>query len=136
MIISLDRSIVEGDSGTTDLNFTVTLSQAPSADVTVHYQTADDTAIAGSDYVATSGTLTIPAGSSSGTISVPVNGDLVPESYETFYMDLGSAVNAMISNGRGIGTILNDDSTISIRDASISEGNSGLTNLDFTVALS
>ncbi len=53
------------------LTFAVTLSRAPTGNVTVDYATSDGTAQAGADYTATSGTLTIPAGSTSATIEVP-----------------------------------------------------------------
>ena len=50
-----DASVTEGNAGTTQLSFTVTLSQAATAPVTVHYATADGTATAGSDYIHTVG---------------------------------------------------------------------------------
>ena len=56
-----------GESATIAVN----LSKAASTDITVNYSTTDGTAIAGSDYTSTSGTLTIAAGASSGTITVP-----------------------------------------------------------------
>ena len=83
---------VEGNSGVTLFPFVVTLSAAYDVPVTVDYATADLTpdelrlgvfsATAGVDYEATSGTLTIPAGEMSGTITVPVFGDRVGEEYE------------------------------------------------------
>ncbi|MFO7688998.1 MAG: Ig-like domain-containing protein, partial [Cryobacterium sp.] len=104
-------SVLEGDAGTTDAVFTVTLSGAIDRVVTVNYATASGTATAGSDFVAASGTLTFPAGSAgSQTITVLVNGDTDVEPNETFFVDLSSPVNATIAVGRGTGTILNDDS--------------------------
>jgi hypothetical protein len=110
--LSIDNvSVLEGDAGTTDAVFTVTLSAAIDRVVTVDYATANGTATAGSDFVATSGTLTFPAGSAgSQTITVLVNGDTDVEPNETFFVDLSSPVNATIAVGRGTGTILNDDS--------------------------
>ena len=67
-------SLIEGQSGTKDLNFTVTLSAEVDSPVSVNYATADETASAGSDYTPSSGTLTIAAGDTSGTISVPIIG--------------------------------------------------------------
>ena len=60
-----NAKVVEGDAGTQDLAFTVTLSAAAAGPVTVRYVTADRTATAGADYAATSGTLTFAAGQTS-----------------------------------------------------------------------
>ena len=59
-----DASVVEGNSGTTNAVFTVTLVGAHSGSVSVNYATADNTAVAGADYTATSGTLTFGPGES------------------------------------------------------------------------
>jgi len=128
----------EGDSGTTDFVFTVTLSSSSSQEVRVDYATADGTATAGDDYVATSGTLVFAAGEVSKTITVQVNGDEAVESDETFFVNLSNPVNATISDDQGQGTIQNDDVelTLSINDVAQDEGNSGTTDFVFTVTLS
>jgi hypothetical protein len=77
--------------------------------VTVQYATTGGTATAGGDYTATSGTLTIPAGSTSSTIAVPILGDATIEPDETFMVNLSVPTNATIGTGTGTGTILNDD---------------------------
>jgi hypothetical protein len=104
-----DVSVNEGNSGTTNAVFTVTLSAASGKDISVNYATSDGVASAGSDYVATSGTLNIPAGSTSGTITVPINGDTAIEPDETFFVNLSGAVNATVAKAKGTGTIVNDD---------------------------
>ncbi|HUE74874.1 MAG TPA: S8 family serine peptidase [Pirellulaceae bacterium] len=104
-----DVSIVEGNSGSAGLTFTVTLSAASSQTVSVHYATADGSAAAGSDYTAASGTLSFAAGVTSRTITVSVLGDTVSEGNETFFVNLSTAVNAAIADGQGVGTILDDD---------------------------
>ncbi|HEY3052145.1 MAG TPA: Calx-beta domain-containing protein [Thermoanaerobaculia bacterium] len=104
-----DVSVLEGNSGTTPAVFTVSLSNPSYQDITVQYATADGTATAPSDYMATSGTLIIPAGSTSRTITVLVNSDTTPELNETFTVNLSSPTNATISVATGHGTILNDD---------------------------
>ena len=136
-------SKAEGNSGTSNLVFTVTLSQAASAAVTVNYATSDVTATAGTDYVATSGTVTIPAGSTTGTFNVVVNGDTTVESDETLRVTLsGASSNATIATATATGTITNDDvappvvPSLSIANVSKTEGNSGTSNLVFTVTLS
>ena len=58
------------------------------AAVTVTYATANGTAIAGQDYTAKTGTVTIPAGATSATFSVPIMGDTVVEQDETFFVNL------------------------------------------------
>jgi thermitase len=103
-------SVVEGNSGTTRLAFTVTLSAAASTTVTVGYSTADGTALAGSDYTAASGTLSFAPGETAKTILVDVIGDTVYEANETFTVRLsGASANARITTTSAMGTISNDD---------------------------
>ena len=92
------------------------------------------------DYVANSGTLSFELGQATQTISVTINCDTDIESNETFLVNLSNAVGpgAIIADGEGLGTILNDDTpavvgAISIDDVSIAEGNSGATTATFTV---
>lgn len=101
----------EGNSGTTAFSFNVALSSTgpTTAPVTVDYATADGTATAGSDYVATSGTLTFAPGVASQTITVNVTGDTTVEPNETFFVNLSNPTNATIASAQGIGTITNDD---------------------------
>lgn len=133
-----DVAVTEGNSGTTNAVFNVTLSAASSQSVTVGYFTADGTATANSDYQPQSGTLTFPAGVTTRTITVPVIGDLAAEANETFFVNLVNPVNASILKAQGIGTINDDDTTpsLSINDVAVTEGNSGTTNAVFTVTLS
>jgi hypothetical protein len=104
-----DASTVEGNSGTKNLSFTVTLSAASITPVSVSYATGAGTATAGTDYVAASGTLTIPAGSIAGTITVVVNGDTTSEPNETFTLTLSNPVNATLARAAATGTVSNDD---------------------------
>jgi len=130
-------SVTEGNTGTVSAVFTVALSSASTQQVTVQYATADGTATAGSDYQAATGTLTIPAGQTTGTITVLVKGDRLPEPNETFNLNLSAATNANITDGQGVGTIVDDEPRISISDVSKYEGKKGHTTLfSFTVTLS
>jgi len=135
-----DVSVAEGNTGTTNAVFTVTLSPASGQTVTLNYSTANGSATAGSDYVATSGTLTFNPGDTTKTITVLVNGDTVVEANEDFFVNLSNVVNATIADGQGLGTIINDDTfppvSLSINDVSVTEGNTGTTNAVFTVTLS
>jgi sugar lactone lactonase YvrE len=106
-------SLTEGNSGTKVFSFPVTLSNASVETVTVDYTTADNTAIAGSDYVATSGTLTFPPGSVSNTINVTVNGDTTIEPDETFFVRLSNATNvSFLLVTQATGNIVNDDTLL------------------------
>ena len=104
-----DASVAEGDSGSTTLNFTVTLDSAATATVTVEWETSDDTATAGTDYTAGSGTLTFGAGDLSRTVSVTVAGDEVDEPDETFTVTLTNPSGATLGDATATGTITNDD---------------------------
>jgi Ca2+-binding RTX toxin-like protein len=137
-----DVSFSEGNSGTTTVTFTVNLSAPSSTPVTVQYATADNTALAGSDYTTASGLLTFNSGETSQTITVDVQADLNVEGNETFFVNLSNLTGAIFVDAQGLGTILNDDvdipppsPTLSINDAALSEGDSGST-LTFTVNLS
>ena len=103
-------SRAEGNAGTQQFTFNVTLSAASSSVVTVTYATANGTATAGSDYTTASGTLTFQPGITSLPINVTVSGDTTtPEPNEIFLVNLTAATGAIISTGQGVGTILNDD---------------------------
>ena len=103
-------SITEGDSGTHTVNFTVTRTGLTSGASSVKFATADGTATAGIDYVAKSGTLSWAAGDTSAkTISITIESGTAFEADETFLLNLSAATGAMISTGKGTGTILNDD---------------------------
>jgi subtilisin family serine protease/subtilisin-like proprotein convertase family protein len=129
-----DASISEGNAGTKNLNFTVRLSTASGRAVTVQYATANGTAVAGGDYQSRSGTLTLSAGATSATISIPLVGDASPELDETLVVTLTSPTNATLAENQAVGTILDDDN-LSIGDIAIVEGQSGLFHALFTVAL-
>ena len=104
-----DVSVTEGNSGTVNARFTVSLSAASASTVTVSYATADGTATAGSDYAAKSGTLTFAAGTTQQAIDVTVNGDTAAEPNETFYVNLSGPSGATLADAQGQGTITNDD---------------------------
>jgi hypothetical protein len=133
-----DVTVNEGNSGTTNAVFTVSLSAVSGQSVTVNFATADGTASAGSDYVATNGLLTFAPGTTSQTVTVRVNGDLVNEADETFFVNLTTPTNASLADSQGLGTILNDDAVpaLSISDVTVIEGDTGTSDAVFTVSLS
>lgn len=108
--ISNAPSVIEGNSGTRLMNFTVTLDRASNTAVSVKFATADGTATTAlNDYQATSGTITFAAGQTSRTISVVINGDTIKGVNETVFVNLTSPIGAIIDDGQGVGTIMNDD---------------------------
>jgi hypothetical protein len=132
-----DVTVTEGNTGAVNGTFTVSLSVAYDVAVTVHYQTANGTATAGSDYQAASGTLTFAPGLTSQTVTVLVTGDRLAEANETFIVNLSNPTNATIADGQGVGSITDDEPRISISDVTKSEGRKGKTTLfTFTVTLS
>lgn len=107
-----DVSIAEGNSGTTLFNFTISLSApAPDGGVIFNIATANNTAtVANNDYVTKSlNSQSIPAGSSTYTFTVSVNGDAVIEGSESFFVNLSNVIGATVTDNQGLGTILNDD---------------------------
>ena len=91
--------------------FTVSLNSASATPVTVNYSTADGTAVAGSDYIAASGTLTFAPGVTTKTIVVPTLVDNVGGPTPVFTLNLSNAVGAIIAKGQGVATIVDDDVT-------------------------
>jgi len=141
-----DVSLNEGNAGTTSFTFTVSLSApAGPGGVTFDIATADGTAqddnpvAEDNDYVAKSlAAQTIPAGSSTYSFTVDVNGDTTPETNETFFVNVTNVVGATVTDGQGQGTIVNDDAApnLTVNDVSLNEGNAGTTTFTFTVSLS
>ena len=129
-----DASVTEGNSGTTDLTFTVTRSARAVAS-TVKWATSNGTATAGSDYAAASGTLSFAAGELTKTITVKVTGDTAVETTETLLLTLSAPTGATIARAQATGTIVNDDvaATFAVNDVRVNEGKSGTTTATFTV---
>ncbi len=103
---------LEGNSGTTNILFNVTLSPSRALPVTVNFATVDGSATAGSDYTATNGTLNFAPGETNKTILVTVSGDTELEPNESFLVRLSNASGAYVGDGVGVGTILNDDAAL------------------------
>ena len=139
-MITSDVTQAEGSSGTTDLVFTVSLTASSGQSVGVDFETQDGTAMtAGSDYTATSGTLTFDPGETSKTVTVAATGDATFEPDEDFTLRLSNATGATIADDTGLGTIQNDDArpAASVTDVARTEGAAaGTTDFAFTVSLS
>jgi len=107
-----DAAIAEGNSGASDLTFSISLSAVSTSPVTVNAATNGGTATAGDDFAATNESLTIAAGSTSASFTVTVNGDTTPEADETFTVTLSGATNATIARATATGTIADDDVSV------------------------
>ncbi len=136
-------SIAEGNSGTTNLTFTVLRSGGSTGAVSATW-TASFGAGAGnadaSDFDVGqlfTGTVSFADGQISQTITLVIAGDTVSEPNEAFTMTLSAPTGgATIATASGTGTITNDDAapgTLSIANSSVIEGNSGTTPISFTV---
>jgi Ca2+-binding RTX toxin-like protein len=108
-----DISLAEGNAGTTNFNFTVSLS-APSAQaVQVNFGTANGTAFSQrGDYTASSGLVTFNPGVTTQTVTIPVTGDTLYAPNENFFVNLSNPVGAAIADAQGVGTIVNDDNRV------------------------
>ncbi|MCY3618169.1 MAG: hypothetical protein OXG66_10880 [Acidimicrobiaceae bacterium] len=126
--------IYEGDGAAAA--FTVRLSRAADAAVTVQYSTSDATATAGDDYnAASSQSLNFAIGDTSKTVTVGLINDDTAESTETFRLVLSNpSSNAELGDDTAVATIVDDDGlpTLSVGDASAAEG----ATASFAVSLS
>ena len=110
LLLGIDTvELTEGNAGTTPFVFTVALSEASASPVTVDFATRNGTAVAGGDYIATSGSLTFAPGELTKQVTVLVNGDTTVEEIELFFVDLSNAGGATIGDAEGLGRIFNDD---------------------------
>ena len=145
-VLSIDsETIQEGYINSKNLEFTITSSALSDFPITVEYSTTtadnsttDGTATAGEDYEATSGTATIMVGQDSATISVVINNDDFDEANEIFVLNFRNPQRATLSKTSVIGRITDANSnaaniSLSIRNQSISEGNTGEKNLNFII---
>ena len=127
-----DVSVAEGAVGQRSATFTVSLTNVKSTATSVHVQTANGTATAGTDYVALADTLvTIPANTPSTTVTVLVNGDTIFEGNEDFFVNLSTATGASILDATGVGVIADDEPQVAdlsgdgLTDAAIWNSNNG-----------
>jgi chitinase len=144
MISIGDAQVTEGDGGTVNLVFAVTLSAATDGPVSVSYSTLNGSARAGDDFTQGIGTVTFAPGETRKTFAVAVAGDRLTELTETFTVQLSSPSGATIADGSAIGTIVDNDTdpspgtppAISIVDYSTTEGDADLTHMRIVLTLS
>ena len=141
-----DVSTTEGDTGTTDAVFTVKLSNSSAQTVRVNYFVLPTSTsfnipppTKGVDFENVSGTVTFLPGETSQTVNVPIKGDLIDEFDQTFYLVLTTPVNAGINDGKGLGTIVDNDPppAVTINDVAVAEGTAVFSpsSANFTLSL-
>lgn len=112
-LVANDSTKAEGDSGTTNLTFTITRTGDLTNAATVDYAITPGTGVDAADFVGSSipsGTVTLPAGQANTTLTVPISGDVLVEGNETFTVTLSNAsANVGISDATEVGTITNED---------------------------
>lgn len=139
-----DASVVEDDSGTNWMQFTVWLTTNSALPVAVNFTTVAGTAgwfdwgVANVDFANTNGTLTLPPGVTNATLSIPVFGDSIWEPSETFSLVLSLPTQAWLARTTATGTILNNDPlpTLSVLPGALTEGDLGRSNMTLEVSLS
>ena len=134
-----DPEAVEGDGASSTMTFTVTLSEPANRPVSVRYTAMAGTATEGTDFAATTDTLTFNTGQTSKTVTVPLIGDLADEPDETVFLILSNPLHGVIVDMQGQGLILDDDGTpvANVADAvPVDEGNTGTVPVTFKVKLS
>ena len=112
--LSANQTIVEGNTNPQNVTYTVTLSSTSPQTITVQYATANGTAIAGSDYTSTSGTLTFNPGVTSQVINIPILNDSLNEANETFTLNLASPINASLGTAKTATTTITDTLSASV----------------------
>jgi hypothetical protein len=129
-----DLALTEGDSGTQDATVTISMSRPTGEEVAVDWATADGTATAPEDYQARSGRVVFGPEERAKRITVPINGDIAPETDEHFVIRISGATGGgSIVDGESVVTIHTDpEPSLSINDVRIKEDGADLT---FTAAL-
>ena len=133
-----NRTVTEGNSGSQDMFFTVSLTPVSGRQVRVDWETAEGTALEDEDYKGDGDRLTFAAGQTSKRVKVMVLGDAKDEPDETFTVDLSSPTNATVSTASGTGTITDNDDPPDLRiaDKTVTEGDASAVDMEFTVSLS
>lgn len=136
VLVGRPTPLVEGNDGMRALSFPIMLDAPASSDVSIAYSTRDNTASAGEDYVAASGTLLISAGATSAEVQVTVLGDLIGEPNESVILSLDEASsNAYVRIDRAAGQIIDDEPIASVMQSDAVEPQSGTESISFDFVL-
>jgi len=109
-----DVVVEEGDDTSSFAEFTLDLSTSSDKEISVEFETQDDSAVAGEDYVAVRQSVVFAPGETSKTVSVEVIADTVVEATETFFVNLRNPTNATLDGGQVTGTIIDNDTATDI----------------------
>ncbi|MDF1664620.1 MAG: Calx-beta domain-containing protein [Planctomycetota bacterium] len=136
-----DITDIEGTFAASTLTFTISISGLSQNSISVDVNTQDDSAtLAGSDYSGiTNQTVLFNPGTVSQTVNVTVNADPAEEGDERFFVNLSNLManaGVTIVDSQGIGSIENDDATLTIQDATFAEGSGGVNTVNVAVTLS
>lgn len=115
-----DIVVAEGSNGLATARFVISLLNVQTQSVSVNFATSNGTALAGSDYIATNGTVTFAPGETEMPVEVTLTSDTEPEPDELFYLDLGNAVNGILTRPRATGTITETRIVSTSVDAAVS----------------
>ena len=129
--------MTEGDSGTQNATFTITLSAPPTVPASVRATTAFGTATS-NDFSAQNKVVNFGVGETTKTVTVPIKSDLADEFDETFTVNLSEPDNMTISDGQGLGTILDNDPppTLVVSDVVLTEPTTGTSPANVVLTLS
>jgi hypothetical protein len=137
---SLDAATYSINETGGSITVTVNRTGGSGGAVSVQYAASNGTATAGTDYTATSGTLTFLTGQTTRTFTIPITNDTTDEPDETINITLSNPTGdaALVNPSAAVLTIVDNDNppTISIKNYSAQEGNSGTTAFTFDVKLS
>ena len=126
---------VRVDESAGSATLTVLASAASGEPITAGWSTAAGSATA-EDFAAGAGTVSIPSGGRSATITIPIANDTADEDEESFRVVLTNAAGATVADGDATVTVADDDQrVVTADDATVSEGDSGTTTLSFPVRL-
>ena len=121
-----DASVIEGNSGTTAIVFTISLSKSATNSITVEFATQSNSATSPKDYAHLDGQVEFSPGDLQQRVVIDVFGDTLAEADEEFVLKLFDPMGATIADGQGVGTIVNDDvatlPTVTISGVSVTEG--------------
>jgi sugar lactone lactonase YvrE len=121
-------SVIEGPAGTTQSEtFTLTRTGSTAGTLLVNWMTADDTAKAGTEYMAASGTVTFASGQATATVNVTVNGTNADAPNKDFELIATPSGGTAVL---GVAMIQNANSAISVSDASAVEGDATIRYFD------
>src|SRR5262245_58525939 len=125
-----DVAVAEGDSGSSEAVLRVRLLGATGGKVAVDYATRDGDALAGSDYVATSGRLVFSGGVTEQSVRVSIWGDASTEGEESFFVELSAAQGAIVTRALGEVVVVDDDAPPAPLRLEVDARGPGLVTLD------